>query len=625
MARRGAKGRASVAAAGMVDKAREGSAVPAGWREPLAAAGLCLATVIAYWPALNGSLVWDDDGHLTKAAMQSVHGLWRIWFDLGATQQYYPLLHSLFWVQHRLWGDAFLGYHLTSVGLHAISALLVVAIVRRLELKGAWLAGFLFALHPVCVESVAWIAEEKNTLAAFFALAAVLAYLRFDRTREMSRYILASALFVLALLSKTVVAPVSAAILVALWWKRGRLEWRRDVLPMVPWLAIGAAAGLFTAWVEKTYIGAQGVDFALTPVERVLIAGRAMWFYAWKMVWPASLIFTYPHWNIHVGEWRLYLAPAGVVGVAIGLLLLARRERGPLAAFLIFTAMLFPALGFLNVYPFRYSFVADHFQYLASLGILIPAAFLLTMLQERATESKRAAAGAFPVLLLIVLGVLSWRQAATYADAETLYRDVLAKNPDSWMTHNGLGNVLFQQGRIPDSIAEYDAALRLRPNIPEPHGSRGVALLRSDPPRTMEAIGEFDAALRINPKWAEARVNLGNALLHVPGAVPDSIAQYETALLLKPDLAEAHNGLGNALAQTPGRLADAVAQYEAALRTNPDYLEAHVNLGTALAQIPGRERAAIAQYQIVLQMRPDLDQVREALGHLLAADSSARP
>ena len=269
---------------------------------------LC-ATLVAYLPALRGGLLWDDNMHVTRADLRSLDGLWRIWFDLGATQQYYPLLHSAFWLEHRIWGDAVLGYHLTNVALHAASACLVVMIVRRLSLPGAWLAGFVFALHPVCVEAVAWISEQKSTLSGVFYLAAALTYLHFDRTRRKSQYFMALGLFVLALMSKTVTATLPAAMLVVFWWQRGRLAWRRDVLPLVPWFAVGACAGLFTAWVESAprLIGAQGPEYALTLPQRLLLAGRVPWFYAGKVLWPSNLMFSYPQWKIDSGEWRQYL------------------------------------------------------------------------------------------------------------------------------------------------------------------------------------------------------------------------------------------------------------------------------------------------------------------------------
>ena len=340
----------------------------------LTAVLIVCCTFLAYLPALSGGLLWDDAAHVTRPELRSLHGLWRIWSDLGATQQYYPLLHSAFWVEYKLWGDATLGYHLLNLLLHAAAAILVMLIMRRLGLPGAWLAALIFALHPVCVESVAWIAEQKNTLSTVFYLSAALLYLHFDQTRRRSQYFLALALFVMALLSKTVTDTLPAALLVVFWWRRGRIGWKRDVLPLLPWFALGAAAGIFTAWVERTLVGAEGPDFALTLVERFLVAGRAIWFYVGKLVWPANLMFFYPRWRVDSTEWWQYLFPLAALAALAGLCLLARKRRGPLAGALIFAGTLFPALGFFNVYPFVYSYVADHFQYVASLGIIVPVA-----------------------------------------------------------------------------------------------------------------------------------------------------------------------------------------------------------------------------------------------------------
>ncbi len=372
---------------------------------------LVLATLLAYWPALRGGLIWDDSAHITRPDLRSLSGLSRIWFELGATQQYYPLLHSAFWIEHRLWGGTVLGYHLANVLLHASAALLVVLIVRRLQIPGAWLAGFIFALHPVCVNAVAWISEQKSTLSAVFYLGAALAYLHFDQTRRKTQYALALGLFVLALLAKTVTATLPAALLVVFWWRRGRLDWRRDVRPLIPWLIMGASAGLFTAWVERKFIGAEGPEFSLSLLDRCLLAGRVIWFYFAKLIWPGNLVFIYPHWTIDASLWWQYLFPFAVLVVAAALLLLARRWRGPLAGFLFFAGTLFPVLGFLNVYPFIYSYVADHFQYLASLGIIVPLSAAMALGAGRFPSSARALAWAPAVALLATLGMLSWRQS----------------------------------------------------------------------------------------------------------------------------------------------------------------------------------------------------------------------
>ncbi len=579
------------------------------------AALLFLSTLLIYAPALEGGLLWDDTSHVTQPAMQSLHGLWRIWFDLGSTAQYYPLLHSAFWLEHRIWGDSVLGYHLLNVMLHACSALLVVAIVRYLSLPGAWLAGFAFALHPVCVEAVAWISEQKSTLSGVLCLASALGYLHFDRTRRRQTYLWALGFFILALLSKTTTAMLPVALLAILWWKKGRIDRREDVQPLVPWLVIAVPLGLFTAWVEKRYIGAQGAEFMLTFPQRILIAGRALWFYASKLIWPWNLTFSYPRWMADAATWWQWLFPAGVITVAAVFLLMARTRRGPLAAFLIFSGMLFPALGFLNVYPFRYSFVADHFQYLASLGIIVPLCVLAAIAVRRLTPALHTIA---PVALITVLGILSWRQTPMYSDSETLYRETLARNPDSFLAHNNLGFTLVTMpGHLPDAIAEYEEALRIAPNYPEAHFNLGAALIMSrDPSVVGQAIAEYQTAIRLRPGYAEAHNNLGNALARTPGRMDEAMAEFRTALRIRPEMAAAHLGLGNAFAHTPGRIEDAVSEYQAALRLDPDYVEAHFNLGNALLEIPGREADAEAQYQTVLQLRPDLEPARQMLDQL---------
>ena len=624
---------------------------PAGsLRDAMGFASILCATLVAYLPALRGGLLWDDSSHVTRPDLQSLHGLWRIWFDLGATQQYYPLLHSAFWMEHRMWGDAVLGYHLTNIALHAASACLVVTIVRRLSLPGAWLAGLVFALHPISVEAVAWISEQKSTLSGVFYLASALAYLRFDQSRRASRYWLALGLFVLALLTKTVTATLPAALLVVLWWQRGRLEWKRDLRPLLPWFALGASAGLFTAWVERTLIGAKGADFTLTLLQRCLLAGRAICFYAGKLLWPRNLTFIYPRWNIDPGEWWQYLFPAGVLALAIGLWLVARRHRGPLAGFLIFAGTLFPVLGFLNVYPFRYSYVADHFQYLASLGLIVPIASVLAILAGRISPGMIGRI-AFAAVPLVTLGALTWEQSGIYRDTETLYRETLVRNPGSWLAHNNLGtslleipgrraeamahfeaalrikpdyseahlslgNALLQiPGRLADAIAEYQTAVRLDPDSERAHNNLGHALLQAGRPQ--EAIAQLETALRIRPAYAEAHNNLGNALSQMPGRLPDAMAEYQAAIRLDPHLPEAHNNLGRALAQVPGRMPDAIAQFEAAINIRPDYAGAHDNLGNALSEMPGRLPDAIAEYQAALRINPDFVQAHINLGNAL--------
>jgi tetratricopeptide (TPR) repeat protein len=545
---------------------------------------------------------------------------------MGATQQYYPLLHTAFWVEHRLWGDSVAGYHVVNILLHAAAACLVVALVRRLALPGAYLAGLIFALHPVCVESVAWISEQKNTLSTVFYLGAALVYLRFDQDRRPFRYWLALGLFVLALLTKTVTATLPAALLVVFWWRRGRLDWRRDVWPLLPWLGLGVTAGLFTAWVERTYIGARGADFSLTLLERCLLAGRVIWFYLGKLVWPVDLIFIYPRWNVDAAVWWQYLFPLGVLALVAALVLVIRRRQEPgaraavagLAGFLIFAGTLFPASGFINVYPFIFSYVADHFQYQASLGIIVPVAAGLTLAAGRLLDSSvpatrwlsRAGGG----LLLASLGVLTWRQCGMYRDAGTLYRETLARNPACGMAHTNLGDLLSRiPGRLPEAIDHFEAALRINPRDVYAHNDLGRAFTKI-PGRQSEAIAEYEAALRIDPGCAPAHNNLA-WVLQQQGKADEANAHYARAVVLQPDYVTAHYDWGVALLGQ-GRAAEAIIQLEAAVRLAPDHADALVNLGNALMQVR-RAAEAVACYEQALRIKPGAD-VHYDLGVALA-------
>jgi protein O-mannosyl-transferase len=599
-----------------------------GWRTWVLFLALLLVTLAAYQPAWHGGLLWDDDAHITASGLRSAGGLWRIWSELGATQQYYPVTHSAFWVQQALWGDHVLGYHVANILLHALSALLLVLTLRRLGIPGAWLAAVIFALHPVEAESVAWISELKNTLSAVFYMGAALAYLRFDRDRKWRWYALAMGLFVLALFSKTVTATLPAALLIVFWWQRGSLSLRHDVRPLAPFFAVGAAAGLFTVWVEQALIGAKGAEFDFNLVERCLIAGRAICFYLGKLLWPANLTFIYPRWDIDPWAWWQYLFPLGVAGLLVAGWRLRKRSRAPLAAMLFFCATLFPGLGFFNVFPFRYSFVADHFQYLAGVGVIVLfSAAVATLARRWRIQSTRAAA-----LTCAIGGVLAfstWNQSHQYVDAETLYRTTIRRNPGCWMAHNNLGlliidaqaadaaradseqDVVAIRRKLDDAVGHMNEALRLKPDYAEAYNNLGFALQMMG--RTEEAVKDYREALRLKPAYANACNNLGFALLRM-GRPDEAAAQYEQALRLGLVSYETRSNLGIALDRL-GR-AEAVPQLEEALRLRPESAEAHANLGSAL-QHQGRPQDALNRFERASQLAPDDPRIAFALGTLL--------
>ena len=439
---------------------------------------LIAAVFLVYQPAWQGGFIWDDDCFVTRPELRSWYGLFRIWFDLKATEGYYPLLHSAFWVQSWLWGDATLGYHLTNILLHAMAAVMVALILRRLEIPGAYLAAAIFALHPVHVESVAWISELKNTISAIFYLGSIMVYLRFDQQRRTPLYLWALGLFVLSMLSKPVTVTLPAALLVIFWWQRGSLSWKKDVLPLLPFFLFGVIHGVFTIWAQYTLVGGTDPDFAMPVLERVLVAGKAIWFYLGKLFWPANLIFFYPRWETSQASAWQYLFPAAAFALVASLWAVRRRWRGPLAGLLFFVGTLFPVLGFLNVYTFIYSFVADHYQYLASLGIITLVAAGIAMLLKRLRHWRRPAGYAIFMLLLATLATLTWQQSRMYTDVEKLYSTTIDLNPTCWMAYNNRGlGVYFGSGQFQRAIEDFNESIRLKPDYAQPYFNRGRVYL----------------------------------------------------------------------------------------------------------------------------------------------------
>jgi tetratricopeptide (TPR) repeat protein len=570
-------------------------------------------TLAAYFPALAGDFLWDDAGHVTHPTLQSWSGLWRIWVEIGVTQQYYPLLHTAFWIEHRIWGDASVGYHLINVLWHATSACLLVAILRRLAIPGALLAGLVFALHPVCVESVAWISEQKNTLSTVFGLAAVLAWLRFEDERRPARYVIASLWFLAALLTKTVTATLPAALLVIAWWRRRRLSWRDDIQPLLLWLILGAAAGLGTAWFESAQIGASGDGFTLGVVERGLLAGRVVWFYLGKLLWPVGLTFFYPRWTIDAAIAWQWIFPVAAMLLLAGLVGWRRRDRAPLAAALLFGGMLFPVLGFVNVYPFVFSYVADHFQYLASLGMIAFLAAAATrgfaLLSWPRWSGPTVAAG-----VLLILGGLTWRQSGMYRDGFALYETTLARNPSSWVAHLNLGTALDEAGETEKGLPHLQRALELKPGFPETLNSLGNVLNRLGRPR--EALPLLEQAVRNQPRFATAHNTLGVVLMSL-GRADEGIAAFRRALAINPVLTNARVNCGWALGNQ-GQIAEAVEQFEQARRQQPDSADVELKWGLTLA-MHARVSEALPHLERAVALQPEDPNLRHALGSALLA------
>jgi tetratricopeptide (TPR) repeat protein len=555
-------------------------------RPLLVAALLVAATLCAYLPALTrAGWIWDDDAYVTNnPTLEDADGLRRMWTEPRSIPQYYPLVHTSYWIERRLWGRDPHGYHATNVLLHALGAVLLWRLLVRLRVPGALFAAALFALHPVQVESVAWVTERKNVLSGVCALGAALCWFRFRppddgserhaalRRGSRTAYAAALALFALALLAKTVTATLPAALLVVTWWKRGRIGWKRDVLPLVPFLVLGAALGLHTAHLERTHVGASGPDWDFTLVERGLIAARAVWFYAAKLVWPHPLVFIYPRWRVDPAQLGQWLFPLGAA-LALAAAWLARRRigRGALAGLLLFGGTLLPASGLFDVYPMRFSFVADHFQYLACIGLLALGAATATRLAGRLPSAARVAACG---LVLAVLAALTWRQQADYADEVTLWKRTLAKNPGAWIAHNNLAFRARRDGDAGTAIYHFLHTAQLRPDDPHSHNTLGSVhhvLGEHD-----QARAAYERALAVDPDFAMTLVNLG-LLEFQSGRRESALELLERALALEPDNVEALVNLGG-LHLVDGEFERAKELYRRALALDPANAEARLRL-----------------------------------------------
>jgi tetratricopeptide (TPR) repeat protein len=536
---------------------------------------LPLLTFIAYLPALHGDFIWDDDRHVwANLDLRDVPGLQRIWTQPSSIPQWYPLTHTTFWVEYQLWGNQTLGYHIDNLLLHIANALLVWRLLKVLNLPAAPLAALIFALHPIQAESVAWISERMNCLSTFFALLSVLTFFTREQLRPFP--LKTFLLFLCAMLSKTVAGTVPPVILVIHWWKTGHVR-RRDFLQMIPFFVVSLLLGRFTSRTEVLYVGASGPDWDLSFPQRLLIAGRAIWFYLSKILWPANLMFSYPRWQLDAANLRLYLFPAAAILLLASAWLLRHRiGRGPLAALLIFGGVLAPALGFLNTYPMRFSFVADHFQYAAGIPIIV---LISSILIHYLPQKLLAPMIAIPLLLL------TWHQSHIYAGPQTLWRDVIARNPNSWLADENLAVALtFQpnstQAQLEEALTLYQRVSRLRPQHEKLHVNwaealfklgrweeclphyrlairspgvsmeiindrMGTALLRLDRPE--EARPLFNAALKTNPRDTDAIIGLGELNLNV-GQIDEAVKLFQRALAIDPQSSAARKDLADALA-----------------------------------------------------------------------------
>ncbi|MBI2825044.1 MAG: tetratricopeptide repeat protein [Planctomycetia bacterium] len=600
---------------------------------PAALAGGALVAMVlaAYVAALGAGFIWDDEFNVTtNATLRSLDGLRQMWFVPRSIQQYYPLMYTTYWVEYHLWELKPFGYHFDNVLLHATAVLLLWRLLLRLQVPGAWLAAAIFAVHPVEVESVVWITERKNVLSLTLALLSMLCYLRFappegDRMGEPPSparwrwYALSFLSFALAMFAKTVVLSLPAVLLVIYWWKRGRLRWV-DVARLAPFFTLGVALGLTTVWMETHHVGAKGEEWSLIAGERVLLSGRAIWFYVGKLAWPHPLAFLYPRFAVDVPAWRQWLLFVAAISVPVALWLARGRiGRGPLAAVLIYVGVLAPALGFFNIYFTRFAQVADHFQYHASVAMIALAAAGAALVATRLPAGWRGIANATAAVVLVALAALTVRQTFIYQDLETLYRDTIAKNPKSWMAYGNLSEHLNSQGRYDEAIdllekclAIYDAEDIHDRRYLLAESSLGFVLLEVQ--RFDDARPHFVAALSVDPDDCRSLYGLGMSL-----AATDRFAEaqacFEHALQVDPDHAEAHYGLAVALGRQ-GRAEEATSHFRKSLELNATDPLVHFEFGNLLAQQRDLRQAAV-HYAEAVRLRPGYVDALHNLGVVL--------
>ena len=582
----------------------------------LLALALMLITFVAYTPVWHAGFIWDDDSHiLQNPGITAPDGLRAIWSSF-VLPVYYPLTFTVFRLIHQLWDANPLPYHAVTLALHAVNAVLLLFALRRLNVRAAWVVAALWAVHPVNVESVAWCTELKNTLSGAWFLVSILCFLRHEREPKPKWFACALVAFGAALLSKSSTVILPPVLLLCAWWQRGRVG-RTDVVRTLPFFALSLAASVVAVWAQVGERLGEGAarDWSLQFPERLIIAGKDVWFYASKIVWPFDLMFIYPRWShttCVLTEW-LPLAGAVIAGIVLWRFRRAAWARAAAFALGYFVVALLPVLALFDQYFYGYSFVADHFQYLAGVGVIALVAGAAATLCANAGQRGKIIATAGTLVLILALGTLTWKQACVYHDIESLWRDTLAKNPSCWMAHNNLGEALIRLGRLPEAMRHEEEALRIKPDDAVAHYNMGLALFRLG--KVQEAIGHYEQALRKKPNFAEAHNNLGDALFRL-GRLPEAMEHVEQALRIKPDNAEAHNNMGGALLQL-GRSQEAIGHYEQALRLKPDFAVAHCNLGIALEKV-GNVPEAIKHYEQALLLKPDFTQAQNALKRLQA-------
>ena len=551
------------------------------WRDAGGAVVIGLAVLLAHWPSLGGGFLWDDENWIVATPSTPTHqlihaddGLYGIWFTSQA-EDYWPLSSSMFWLQWRWWGMSPFGYRAVNLLLHAVGSVLIWHVLRNLGVPGAWLGALLFAVHPVTVASVAWIAELKNCLSLPLYAAALLFWLWFDESGRRRWYAASLVAFLLALTAKTSTVALPLVLILFCWWRRGRVD-RQDCVRTAPFFLLSLAMGSITLLLQAPGGPVPGEPSPDGLLSRLAASGWVVWFYLSKALLPLKLAMLYPRWHVDPAMVTAWLPLAALVGAAAVIWRLDPRWSRPLTLALgYFILTLGPVLGIIPMWFRRYALASDHLHYLAlpAITALVAAGLAMAAGNGRLRPLITAAA----VAVVTALATLTWERSGVFRSTVTLMQDSLARNPDSWTAHTNLGAALGNLGRTEEAIGHYREALRLLPTSAEAHNNLGNALFQIGRPQ--EAIPHYEASLRIKPDVTGVHSNLGIAL-GLLGQPQQALPHFQEAVRLTPGSAEAHNNLGHALA-LQGRLSEAVVHYEEAVRLNPGNQTARDNLARA--------------------------------------------
>jgi len=586
-------------------------------------AAIILAGVLPYLPALRGGFVWDDEPLITSnLLLRTSSGLGEIWAG-SRTADYFPLTNTVFWIEHHLFGNNATGYHALNILLQAANALLLWRILLRLKIPGAFLAGLIFAIHPVHAESVAWISELKNVLSMFFFLISALFFFEIEDQRFLNRTVAYSAslvAFLLALLSKTQVVFLPVALLLCAWWRNSPVEPKRQgkgnslrlqraIVRTVPFFLIAIVFGLITIWFQNRGIGEE--EIILGPFTRRLTnAGMAIWWYAKQVFAPVQLMAVYPQWRFDTPALVEWLPLFAIIG---GLLLLWRRHsRGLLLAFAYFIIALLPVIGIVRMsYARSGALVADHLQYFADISLIALFSAGVARLWSNGRHEIRIVTATVILVLLGLMGSYTWARAGVYRDEQTLWQDNFSKNPNTWQGHNRVGQLLFKQEKFAEAAPHFERAVQLKPELADNYNLLGVVYCRLQ--RFEEGIAQYRKGLQLNegrPSTAQSvstatmRVNLANAL----SLTGNSFSNLAQAASERGDVTAAQADTKEADA----RFTEAIEQYEKALAIEPEHPAIHRNLGILLSRL-GRNEEAIPHLRKVLQLVPNEPSAREIL------------